>query len=55
MYKTFFLLASPSVGSWTYPASWSAEQPVDDVAWRKSVEKVIEEYIRSQLRQDTNL
>jgi len=55
MYKKFFLLATLSVCSWTYPASWAAEQPVDDVAWRKSFEKIVEGYIRSQLRQYTNL
>src|SRR5258705_13379778 len=48
MYKTFFLFATLSLCSWTYSASWAAEQPVDDVAWRKSVEKIVEEYIRNR-------
>lgn len=48
MYKKFFLLTSMSVCSWTYPASWAAEQPVDDVVWRKNVEKIVEEYIRNR-------
>lgn len=49
-YKYYWCLLG--VTAWLHTAApltgWTAEQPTDDPAWRKSVEKVIEEYIRAK-------